>query len=78
LRSAAAPRAPAVTTSLRLPKPVEFSTPVRRNSKPAADLSKLPASIRESLAKLAGDPEDEKEKKPAAPAASDTTTGGDR
>jgi hypothetical protein len=43
----------------------------QRNPRQGPDLTKLPASIRESLAKLAGDPADEegKEGKPAPPAA---------
>lgn len=46
------------------PNPVAAPLPPRRPSRPGPDLSKLPASIRESLAKLAGDPATEE---PAAP-----------
>ena len=47
------------------PNPVAAPLP-RRPSKPGPDLSKLPPSIRDSLAKLAGDPAAE-ESKPAPP-----------
>jgi hypothetical protein len=45
--------------------------------KPAPDLSKLPASIRESLAKLAGDPEADDDK-PAAPASAEASDAAER
>jgi diguanylate cyclase (GGDEF)-like protein/PAS domain S-box-containing protein len=48
------------------PNPVAAPLPPHRPSKPGPDLSKLPASIRDSLAKLAGDAEAD-ESKPAAP-----------
>ena len=64
------PTAPAAAPPTPPPQP-------RRPARPAPDLSKLPAAIRESLAKLAGDPapEDDAKPKPAAPA---TGTTGDR
>jgi hypothetical protein len=59
-----------------------LSPPPSRNGRPAGpDLSKLPAAIRESLAKLAGDPaEEEKKTAPAPPMPPQTsdTTAGDR
>ncbi|MFZ1106205.1 MAG: hypothetical protein WAN86_25640, partial [Hyphomicrobiaceae bacterium] len=49
------------------PRPNPMAAPLpRRPSKPGPDLSKLPPSIRDSLAKLAGDPAAE-ESKPAPP-----------
>jgi diguanylate cyclase (GGDEF)-like protein/PAS domain S-box-containing protein len=48
------------------PNPMSAPLPPRRPSKPGPDLTKLPASIRESLAKLAGDPAAE-ESQPAPP-----------
>jgi hypothetical protein len=54
--------------------PVTAPPPTSRLARPGPDLSKLPAAIRESLAKLAGDPAEESAK--AAAPASDTTTRG--
>jgi hypothetical protein len=48
------------------PNPVAAPLPPHRPSKPGPDLSKLPASIRDSLAKLAGEA-DADESKPAGP-----------
>jgi EAL domain-containing protein (putative c-di-GMP-specific phosphodiesterase class I) len=61
-RSAPAPRPQAVASAATAAKPSALPPvqPVRRNGpRPGPDLSKLPASIRESLAKLAGDGEEE-------------------
>jgi hypothetical protein len=55
-------------------RPPDVTPPPRRNGRPPHDLSKLPAAIRESLAKLAGDPSEEDAKTHAPPPASDTTT----
>jgi hypothetical protein len=53
--------------------------PPRRPARPAPDLSKLPAAIRESLAKLAGDAAPEDNATPAAPTATPASnTPGDR
>jgi diguanylate cyclase (GGDEF)-like protein/PAS domain S-box-containing protein len=54
------------------PNPVAAPLPPRRPTKPGPDLSKLPASVRDSLAKLAGDPAAE-EGKPAPPPGSPET-----
>jgi hypothetical protein len=48
--------------------------PPRLGRRPGPDLSKLPASIRESLAKLAGDEPAVEDAKPVSPQPSDTTT----
>jgi diguanylate cyclase (GGDEF)-like protein len=52
----------------------------RRGARAAPDLSKLPVAIRESLAKLAGEPPADDGTKPAAPASAPAsgTTAGDR
>jgi hypothetical protein len=54
---------------------VTAAAPPRRPAKPAPDLSKLPASVRDSLAKLAGDPAAE-EDNAAPPAPPETQNRG--
>jgi EAL domain-containing protein (putative c-di-GMP-specific phosphodiesterase class I) len=72
--AAAAARSPASST------PAPPPPPARRGARAAPDLSKLPAAIRESLAKLAGEPAADDTAKPAAPssAPASSTTAGDR
>ncbi|HEV8612401.1 MAG TPA: EAL domain-containing protein, partial [Gemmatimonadales bacterium] len=68
------PRLPSAAAATPRPASPAPAPQASRNRRPAADLSKLPSSIRESLAKLAGDTASA-EGAPAAPAqASDTTT----
>jgi diguanylate cyclase (GGDEF)-like protein/PAS domain S-box-containing protein len=59
---------------LARPSAVPARAPPRLGRGPGPDLSKLPASIRESLAKLAGDEPAAEDAKPAPPQPSDTTT----
>jgi hypothetical protein len=53
---------------------VPSRAPPRLGRSPGPDLSKLPASIRESLAKLAGEQPAAEDAAPATPQPSDTTT----
>jgi EAL domain-containing protein (putative c-di-GMP-specific phosphodiesterase class I) len=76
-RPAAVP-APAPPRAAPNPVPAPPSPQPPRPARPAPDLTKLPPAIRDSLAKLAGDPATEGEK-PAGPAQTpDTAAGGDR
>ena len=76
---AAAVPAPAPPRAALNPVPAPPPPQPRRPARPAPDLSKLPAAIRESLAKLAGDEATEGEK-PAAPGPAQTSdrAAGDR
>jgi diguanylate cyclase (GGDEF)-like protein/PAS domain S-box-containing protein len=70
-----APAPPSAAPSLAAPRPPVSPAPAEppaQTRRPAPDLSKLPEAIRESLAKLAGEPASEDGGKPAAPAPSTT------
>jgi diguanylate cyclase (GGDEF)-like protein/PAS domain S-box-containing protein len=76
--SAAQPAPPPSAATARAPASPIPAPPLpqaRRSAKPAPDLSKLPAAIRESLAKLAGEPAAEDSAKAPAPPAPSTGTG---
>jgi diguanylate cyclase (GGDEF)-like protein/PAS domain S-box-containing protein len=72
--------APAQAPQRPAPNPVPAPPPpqARRTARPAPDLSKLPAAIRESLAKLAGEQAAEGDKPAAPPARTSDTAAGDR
>jgi diguanylate cyclase (GGDEF)-like protein/PAS domain S-box-containing protein len=75
--AATVPQRPATSPQPGAPAPAASQPQARRSARPAPDLSKLPAAIRESLAKLAGEPAAEDSGKDAAPSAapaSNTTT----
>jgi diguanylate cyclase (GGDEF)-like protein/PAS domain S-box-containing protein len=75
LASASPPSAPSPSAPPPPPTPAPATPPppAQRPARPPPDLSKLPEAIRESLAKLAGEPASDDSSKPAAPAPNTTS-----